>query len=151
MADISLFDENQKLVHHIVNKHFWSYPDREDITQVGLLALYRASIKFDPEKAQFSTYAYNTVKREIFKFLKKNSKKKVERLVDYDIIDYRSEDRHVNIRDVLPWVSDHELDILNMKLKGIRYSEIGKKYKCSSQRIGFIVRSIYKRWKSQES
>lgn len=153
MADIDRFYDNQNLVYHIVHKYFKGQEDFDDLVQVGLMALYETSINpnFDPSKSKFVSYAYTNIFRKILSFIKKNRKNKVEFSINTDIIDYRSNNKEVSIRDVLPWVSDHELEILELRLKGMNYKDIAKKYNCSKQRIGFIVKSIYREWEKQRS
>jgi RNA polymerase sigma factor (sigma-70 family) len=151
MADISLFYKNQNLVHSIVHKRFYNHPDKEDITQVGFIGLYKAAKSFNPSKSKFSTYATYCITNEIFAFIKKNKKNKVEYLDERSIIDYRAPDYEVRLEDMFPWITDKEMEILKMRLNRMKCSEIAKKYNCSKQRISYIIRSIYQQWKSQKS
>lgn len=153
MADIDRFYDNQNLVYHIIHKYFKGQEDFDDLVQVGLMALYETSINpnFDPSKSKFVSYAYTNIFRKMLSFIKKNRKNKVEFSINTDIIDYRSNNKEVSIMDVLPWISDHELEILELRLKGMKYKDIAKKYNCSKQRIGFIVKSIYREWEKQRS
>lgn len=62
----SLYKKNEKLVYHIYKKHF-QHRDHgriltpEDVIQVGKLGLWVSCKSFDPNIAEFSTYAYPTI------------------------------------------------------------------------------------------
>ena len=41
-----LFDNNINLVNKIVNKMNYGYVDKDDLTQAGLIGLYKATLKY---------------------------------------------------------------------------------------------------------
>ena len=44
-----LFDNNINLVNKIVNKMNYGYVDKDDLTQAGLIGLYKATLKYKKE------------------------------------------------------------------------------------------------------
>jgi RNA polymerase sporulation-specific sigma factor len=67
-----LFEKNKKLVFMVVNRMKYTSRndinviDTEDMEQMGLIGLWKASEKFDPnKKMKFSTYAVPTIHGEI--------------------------------------------------------------------------------------
>lgn len=64
MTPQELFDQNKGLVYHILFK--WKYPPEaeEDLKQVGMLALWKAALGYDPDNgAAFTTYAGRAIER----------------------------------------------------------------------------------------
>lgn len=65
--------EYEKLVYSIVSKYCYNNNDLEDLYQVGMMALQKASEKYNSDyNSQFSTFAYLYIKGEVLKFLKEN-------------------------------------------------------------------------------
>lgn len=49
MMNNDLFDNNINLVNKIVNKMNYGYVDKDDLTQAGLIGLYKATLKYNKE------------------------------------------------------------------------------------------------------
>ena len=65
--------EYEKLVYSIVSKYSYNNNDLEDLYQIGMMALQKASEKYNSDyNSQFSTFAYLYIKGEVLKFLKEN-------------------------------------------------------------------------------
>ena len=65
--------EYEKLVYSIASKYYYNNNDLEDLYQVGMMALQKASEKYNSDyNSQFSTFAYLYIKGEILKYLKEN-------------------------------------------------------------------------------
>lgn len=83
------FKENTALVGFISQKHFKCYMGtqrHEDIMQEGYLALWRSCCKFDENLGfQFSTYAGNSIRYAMQKFLRKENKA-YEKTVSIDTV-----------------------------------------------------------------
>lgn len=55
-----------------VIKRLQLYGDRETFFQIGLIGLWEASTRFDPDKGvEFSTFAYSTIRGKLLDHLKK--------------------------------------------------------------------------------
>lgn len=68
-----LFNSHVNLVYKIAHRMNYGYLDVEDLIQVGLMALYEASLKYDPSyNTKFSTYASIYIIGSIKKELRKN-------------------------------------------------------------------------------
>lgn len=70
-------DKNQLIcdsipfVYFIIDKHYPTYRNDEDIIQTGMLALVEAANKFDSAKGKFTTYAGVVIRNKIGKYIHK--------------------------------------------------------------------------------
>ncbi|RFU61131.1 sigma-70 family RNA polymerase sigma factor [Peribacillus glennii] len=67
-----LAEQYTPMIHHII-KSLAIYKNKEDFVQIGLIGLWEAKSKFDPDKGKFLTYAYTTVKGKILNEFTKES------------------------------------------------------------------------------
>jgi len=69
-----IIDQFKNLVFFIVHRYFAGKDSTEDLIQVGMTGLVLAIRRFEPErKLRFSTYAYQTIKGEIQRYLRDKS------------------------------------------------------------------------------
>ena len=82
-----LFEDNKGLVYHLIKEHYYSYEDKEDLFQEGLIALWNASLRFEETKdMEFSSYATVVIYRQLNTLLKKRKKTKQEVLFsDFEV------------------------------------------------------------------
>lgn len=67
----ALMVNNLRIVDHLVNRLCWNngHHNREEARQAGMIALWNAATRFDPErKVKFSTFAHLVVRHAILKF-----------------------------------------------------------------------------------
>ena len=77
--DVDLIIDNEKLVHSIVNKYN-GYFDKDDLFQVGMIGLMKASKNFDKTiGVKFSTYAYTYIFGEINSYIRENNNLKISK------------------------------------------------------------------------
>ena len=62
-----LFNKNRKLVYHILNKHYMSWPElKDDLVAVGMMALWKATEEYDESrKVKFSSFAGRAIRNEM--------------------------------------------------------------------------------------
>lgn len=74
MTPTELFQANQKLVYAVYHKRFNSYiPEKEELLQEGLLALWIAATTYNANLAKFSTYAYTCIYDAMSKYIRNHS------------------------------------------------------------------------------
>lgn len=67
--------QNMKLVYYLVNTNYRNHYQQEDLEQIGMIGLIKASATFKEDKEiQFSTYAARCILNEIKMFLRKDKK-----------------------------------------------------------------------------
>lgn len=68
----ALVEQNQGLVHHVINRFFRRYlADEDDLVQEGLIGLWKAIQTHDPEKGQLSTWACKRIRWRIDRYLQR--------------------------------------------------------------------------------
>lgn len=60
-----LVEDNTKLVHSVIGKHYPSLSGNEDIIQTGMVGLCKAAIAWNPTKCAFQVYACGCIRNEI--------------------------------------------------------------------------------------
>ncbi|PLS16462.1 RNA polymerase subunit sigma-24 [Bacillus sp. M6-12] len=60
------------------------YKNKEEFFQVGLLALWEAETKYDPQKGTFQTFAYSIIKGRMLNELKKSNKWETRNQLTYE-------------------------------------------------------------------
>lgn len=77
MTPIELFNENKNIVYSIYNKEFTNHTElKDDLIQVGLIALWKSANKFDPNRGvKFSTFAYRSIENNMKCFSVRSYKK----------------------------------------------------------------------------
>ena len=102
-----IIDENSKFVYHVCSKYN-NYPDKEDLHQVGKMALIDAYKNYDPKyNVKFSTYAYPYIVGEVNKYIRENKNIKVSK----DLIKLGRKineyiDKHYEVRGYYPSTFD---------------------------------------------
>ena len=61
------------MIHSIIHS-LHIYQNQDEFYQIGLIALWKASQKYDEQKGKFSTYAYLSIRGEMLMHLKKEKK-----------------------------------------------------------------------------
>ena len=102
--------ENERLIYFVMNKLHITYL-RDEIYEVGMIGLVRASKTYSKEKGTFSTYACKCIQNEISHELSKiNSKKRNYKTVS--LSQPITEDEQMTLEDVIPSDVNIEKDIL---------------------------------------
>ena len=69
-----LIQENEGLVYYTINRFFLQtvqeYNIKEDLAQVGMMALYKAIQTYEVGRTEFSTYAVSVIKSKMINSLR---------------------------------------------------------------------------------
>lgn len=144
MIDIKqLFNKNTKLVYRVYRDRIEKCPNaiemESDLLQIGMLALWKCCNKFDPSKGvRFSTYAYNSIYRNMKCALVRENKK-IAYLVSMNKQVSNEEECPVTYEDVIASPVNVESQVEINDLLNQISSELGK----NSDRIIELVRQGY--------
>lgn len=153
-----LVEENMKLVHFVIQRYYPWHTNDDDIIQIGMIGLCIAAEKWDAEKGAFSTYATCRIRGEInHEFARRQKQVKTLSLeYMYDKNDADSElknfivgDQDVDYVDTNYFKSKLtplQLQIFDMKLSGLRNSDIARELNFSREYIGQQLRLIQHKW-----
>ena len=129
-----IIDDNMGLVVSVVNTFRPKDANqRDEFMQLGRIALWKAAQKYDASKAKFSTMAWNYIRYEILKSLRKESKESFERINDG--ISNSINKSHISEMFTSD-MTDIECDIINLRNQGYTFKDIG-------EQIGYTSRWAY--------
>lgn len=149
--DRQLIELNMNLVNQVlydlkISNSYGVY-SRDDLRQIGYIGLCKAAHWFRPGKAKFSTYAYTSIRNEIYDALsyasvrirRQDQYAVVEQLVATDTFsDYRYHELCTVLkyeRAKLSTVAARGIDALLLRDKGFTYREISRKYKVPENHV----------------
>ena len=164
-----LIKENEGLVYYTMNKYFYTttseYDIKEDLAQVGYMALYKAIQTYDEGRTEFSTYAVKVIKSKMINFLQNDlykyiSKGGLKSIHNNEGLDEDSEkmrdrnmgrmddDTEVNANELLDYIKGYKDErayrIVCLLNEGYTYEEIGDIIGLSKQRINQIIVKLRK-------
>lgn len=160
MYDETLFHENIKLVYWLIKKYYPQYIYDDDVTQCGMIGLWKASKSYDPEKSKFATYAGKCILNEIGIHFRKENKQKQSVCVSLDeLVNISNEGDEVSRYDLIQDytqlfcmdtcnLTDIELKILHLKSKGYNDTEIGNQLNLSQSYVCRIRNQSYSKIKN---
>ena len=73
MTPEELYLANEKLVHYVLNKHFFHKQLDEDYKQIARIGLWNACLKYNPDIGSFSSFACQCIMNEIKMDIRKAS------------------------------------------------------------------------------
>lgn len=138
-----MFEENKNLVHGAIKSYIrcagmYGLNDYDDLVQIGYIGLCKAVLSYDPNKAQFSTYAYKTIRNHLYNALRDagDIQDNCESLEDEDLFEQAYEeqdfDNDMVMRSGLDIIADCSMRYTGIAKKGaeaIRLSLMG--YECN--------------------
>jgi len=153
----------EHLVYSIVNRcrnntfKYKTYIDWDEVEQVGIIALWHAIEKYNPDKGTFKNYAITAIKRAIRRHLDKEKIMESHSDIDecYDLmIDTKEPDTNIDLNQFRLKVkkiilsmenSMQSKDILISNLYGESISSISKRLNVSHQYISKLLSENNKR------
>ena len=173
-----LLDKYRNLVLVITRSYFLIGADRDDITQEGMIGLFKAIRDFKSDnEASFSTFAHMCVKRQILSAIKTATRKKhlplnsyislnntayddeqettllnviidKEELSPEDII-IDKENQENMLKSITAILSEYETTVLDKYLKGMSYVDIAAELDKSEKSIDNALQRIKKKIEKQ--
>lgn len=136
MKDLEkLIFENENIIKKVIFK-LKIYRDLDEYMQVGRIALWQASKKYDGTKGDFAMFAYMTVKFAVVRALSKsNYVSQHEYVVEEDILTFKSEPQHLFTSNVEwpEWFDElneeEQFLLIALYEEGLSVKEIADKYK----------------------
>lgn len=162
------FEENIGLVGFTIKKFFPQLISDDDLYQVGLIGLWKATEKFNKSKAAFSTFAIKCIRNEVIMELRRRDRK--DRLVPLSldapvlglddsgsgIVTYMESsivtddstlpnnvDIELRLKELFTKLNARDARILELRLQGYTLSEIGEDRGVNTGRTTVLNRLNY--------
>lgn len=138
-----MIEDNKRLVYSIANSIYIKNKvfSKEDLIQVGFLALCKSGHKYDESRGKISTFITHCVRNDMLKFIRSN-KLQSELLYSENINLSYSNDDDINCldyNDICNARSDIEKKILKMKIEGETNKNIGIELNISPNKVSKII------------
>lgn len=102
----NLFNSNTKLVYKVYHEKIAGRNNAEtlkdDLIQIGFLTLWKCCVKYNPEKGtQFSTYAYNSIRKSMVCSLVRENKKTAYLISINKSVNSQKDDCSITYEDII--------------------------------------------------
>ena len=134
-----LIQENENLVHFVLQRKYPTRANDDDAIQSGLIGLWKAIQQYEPERnIKFSTYAYRCISNEILTFIRKESRQTQLTLMPLtdDVEDSNQlpkydmqQEEQLSLIDALTYTDallDEDKFLLRLYLEGYSVTDVGK-------------------------
>ena len=164
-----IIKDNEGLIYYTLQRYFYAttseYDIKEDMVQVGRMALYKAIQTYEVGRTEFSTYAVRVIKskminflqNDLYKYISKGGEKAVHNNEGLDEDSEKMRDRtvgrfdddtEVNANELLDFIKKYKDEraykIVCLLSEGYTYEEIGDMLDLSKQRINQIITKLRK-------
>lgn len=137
-----LVTDNHNLIYMTANKYNFDLDEYYDILAIGLC---KASVRYKPEKGEFSTLAVHIMRQEVYMQYRKNNRRVHQiSLEGYSEthVEYEDgvDDLYTNVE--LSCLDETELEIVNLKFMGLTQNEIAKELGYKQKTISVKLKRI---------
>lgn len=155
-----LIRKNANLVRYVIDRCYPTLRHDDDLYQVGLIGLWKAIERYDPQKGAFSSYAYSCIRCELADEFRRRGKQRLKTIsLDTQVT---SKDSEVRLGDIIPGDKDvpyvdTELFLTNLSplerttfealTNGNSPVEIARDLGVSRQAVHKTCRRIRRKWR----
>jgi RNA polymerase sigma factor (sigma-70 family) len=144
-----MIDDNKKLVYSIANSIYINNKlfSKEDLIQVGFLALCKSGHKYDEARGKVSTFITHCVRNDMIKFIKSNRLQSDLIYTENSNLSYNNNSglSCLDHEDICCAKTEVEKDILKMKINGETNKNIAAKLNISPNRVSKIISAMRSR------
>jgi len=144
-----MIEDNKRLVYSIANSMYINNKvfSKEDLIQVGFLALCKNGHKYDPERGKPSTFITHCVRNDMIKFIKSNKLQGDLLYTENENLSYSNNQQLACIDhyDICGAKTITEKKIVNMKINGETNKSISEKLSISPNKVSKIISSMKSR------
>lgn len=144
-----MIEDNKRLVYSIANSIYIKNKlfSKEDLIQVGFLALCKSGHKYDETRGQVSTFITHCVRNDMIKFIKSNKMQGELLYTGNSNMSYNN-DPHlacIDYNDICCVKTDLEKEIVDMKISGETNKKIASKLNISPNKVSKIITTMKSR------
>src|SRR5210317_545136 len=141
-----MIEDNQRLVYSIANSMYINNKvfSKEDLIQVGFLALCKSGHKYDPERGKPSTFITHCVRNDMIKFIKSNKLQGDLLYTENENLSYSNNQQLacIDYYDICAAQTETEKKIVKLKLRGETNKSISEKLNVSPNKISKILSNM---------
>lgn len=141
-----MIDDNKKLIYSIANSIYINNKlfSKEDLIQVGFLALCRSGHKYDETRGKVSTFITHCVRNDMIKFIKSNKLQSDLIYTENSNLSYNNNSKLscIDHYDICCAKTEVEKDIVQMKINGETNKKIAAKLNISPNKVSKILAAM---------
>lgn len=149
-----MIEDNKKLVYKIANSIYIKNKlfSKEDLIQVGFLALCKSGHKYDETRGKVSTFITHCVRNDMIKFIKSNKLQSDLLYTENQNLSYSNNHNLscLDYNDICCAKTDIEKKIINMKINGETNKKIAENLNISPNRVSKILSSMKNRMEKRK-
>jgi RNA polymerase sigma factor (sigma-70 family) len=146
-----MIDENKKLIYSIANSMYIANKlfSKEDLIQVGFLALCKSGHKYDETRGKISTFITHCVRNDMIKFIKSNKLQGDLIYTQNQNLSYNPEDNAacIDYHDTCCAKTEMEKSIINLKIKGETNKSVAERLNISPNKVSKTLTAMKNRMK----
>jgi RNA polymerase sigma factor (sigma-70 family) len=141
-----IMEDYYGLAVNVARQFFIADPavDKDDLTQIAAVAIFRAKSRYNTERGEFSTFAHRVARNAIISYLKSIHKHKPDIVQDEAIYNDVSIDEYINDK----WTSS-EITTMKLRIDGHSIQEIADSMSCSTATVNNRLRKGRERIRKQ--
>lgn len=144
-----MIEDNKRLVYSIANSMYINNKlfSKEDLIQVGFLALCKSGHKYDAERGKVSTFITHCVRNDMIKFIKSNKLQSDLLYTENQNLSYSNNQNLACLDhyDICGAKTITEKKIVNMKINGETNKSIAEKLSISPNKVSKIISNMRSR------
>lgn len=141
-----MIEDNKKLVYKIANSIYIKNKlfSKDDLIQVGFLALCKSGHKYDETRGKVSTFITHCVRNDMIKFIKSNKLQSDLLYTENQNLSYSNNHNLscLDYNDICCAKTDIEKEIVEMKINGETNKKISETLDISPNRVSKILSSM---------
>lgn len=149
-----MIEENKKLVYKIANSIYIKNKlfSKDDLIQVGFLALCKSGHKYDETRGKVSTFITHCVRNDMIKFIKSNKLQSDLLYTENQNLSYSNNHNLscLDYNDICCAKTDIEQEIVKMKINGETNKKIAETLDISPNRVSKILSSMKTRMEKRK-
>jgi len=149
-----MIEDNKRLIYKIANSMYINNKlfSKDDLIQVGFLALCKSGHKYDASRGKVSTFITHCVRNDMIKFIKSNKLQSDLIYSQNQNVSYDDEDSKtcIDYYDICCAHSNTEKQIVEMKINGNTNKSIGLKLNISPNKVSKIISAMKTRMEKRK-
>lgn len=149
-----MIEDNKKLVYKIANSIYIKNKlfSKDDLIQVGFLALCKSGHKYDETRGQVSTFITHCVRNDMIKFIKSNKLQSDLLYTENQNLSYSNNHNLscIDYNDICCAKTEIEKKIVKMKIDGETNKRIAEALDISPNRVSKILSSMKTRMEKRK-